>query len=99
MKVLDKENLLDLVKEGIHLVDFYAQWCGPCKMLMPILESIDKNVDIIKVDVDMFPELASNYGIMSIPTLIYFKDGEVVKKVNGFQDKNSFIKDIEEISK
>ncbi len=83
IKYLEDENLLDLVKEGIYIVDFYADWCGPCKMMSSVLENIDINV--IKVNTDTHQELAAQYGIMSIPTLIFFKDGKEVKKEVGFK--------------
>ena len=84
-KILSKEdNLMELVINGTHLVDFFATWCGPCQMLLPILDQVDF-VDVIKVDVDMHQELANKFGIMSVPTLILFKDGEIVKKELGFK--------------
>ena len=67
-------------------MDFYAQWCGPCKMQAPILEQLE-GIDVIKVDVDEHEDLARTYGIMSIPTLIFFKDGEIVKEEVGFKSK------------
>lgn len=56
------------------IVDFYADWCGPCKMLIPVLDEVDF-CDIVKVNVDKFPDIAKKFGIMSIPTLVFFKDG------------------------
>lgn len=91
MKYLENENFNDLIKDGFTIVDFYADWCGPCKMLSPILEEINEN--IIKVNVDAHPDLAREYGIMSIPALLFFKDGKVVEKNIGFTDKDS-IEDI-----
>ena len=90
---LEKNNLNDLVKDGLHLVDFFATWCGPCKMLMPVLEELDNDIDIIEVDIDEFEELAEEYRIMSVPTLVFFKDGKNVKEVVGFHSKD----DLEEI--
>ena len=83
---LEKENFNELISKGTHLVDFYAQWCGPCKMQAPILEQLE-GIDVIKVDVDEHEDLARTYGIMSIPTLIFFKDGEIVKEEVGFKSK------------
>ena len=81
MKYLEEnDNFEDLIKEGIYLVDFYAQWCGPCKMLSPILEGIEDKINIIKVDIDKFPLLANKYKILSIPTLIFFINGEEAEK-------------------
>ncbi len=72
------------------LVDFYATWCGPCKQLAPILEQIAEerpDVRIVKVDVDESADLASSFGVVSIPTLIYFKNGEVVSQTVGARNK------------
>lgn len=73
----------ELIKSKV-LVDFYAEWCGPCKRLGPILEEI-KSIDVIKVNVDMHPELARSYGVMSIPTLILFNEGKEIRKEIGFR--------------
>ncbi len=87
MKVLVKEdNFADLIKEGLVLVDFYANWCGPCKMLAPNLEELSKEYNIIKVNVDEFEELARDYTIMSIPSLFLFKDGNLIDKRLGYQE-------------
>lgn len=78
-----------IIKTGVTLVDFYADWCGPCKMLAPVLEELAKEVDvtILKVNVDQNPNVAQKYGIMSIPAIHLFKDGEVVAQKVGFQTK------------
>lgn len=90
MKKVNQIEFEEIVKNGYTLVDFFATWCGPCKMLAPILEELDsefENVDFVKVDVDEENELAARFGIMSIPAVYMFKDGEVVAKTGGFQPK------------
>ena len=82
---LEKENFNDLIKDKV-LVDFYAEWCGPCKMLAPELEKVDSELSVIKVNVDEFEDLAREYGVMSIPTLILFEKGEPIKQTIGFMD-------------
>ena len=93
MKIIDSVKEFDeVIAEGKVLVDFFAVWCGPCKMIAPVLEEIaDERDDIIivKVDVDETPDLARRYGIMSIPTLLLFKDGQLVSKTMGYQDQDS----------
>ncbi len=85
-----EEDFNKYINEDKVLVDFYATWCGPCKLISPIIEEIskeNKNLKVIKIDVDMFPELSRKYGIMSIPTLIVFSKGKEVKKHIGYLEK------------
>lgn len=84
---LKNENFKELIKEKT-LVDFYANWCGPCKMIAPELEKAESSVKVVKVDVDEFEDLAKEYGVMSIPTLILFEDGKELKRNIGFIDKD-----------
>lgn len=84
VKHLESENEFNELIKGRVLVDFYADWCGPCKRLAPLLEELE-DIDIIKVNVDMFDNLSRSYGIMSIPTLILFENGKEIKKIIGFQ--------------
>lgn len=80
-----------LTANDLVLVDFWANWCGPCKMLAPIVEEIAADYDgkmvVGKVDVDESPTLAERFGILSIPALFIFKDGEVKEKLIGFRQK------------
>ncbi|TDM15736.1 thioredoxin [Macrococcus bovicus] len=84
-------NFDEQIKEGVTLVDFWAPWCGPCKMIAPVLEDlagdVDGKADIVKVNVDDNQATAAKFEVMSIPTLIVFKDGQAVDKVVGFQPK------------
>ena len=81
-------NFVEATKDGVVLIDFWATWCGPCRMQAPILEKLSEELSedelkILKMDVDENPETARAFGIMSIPTLLFKKDGQVVKQVAG----------------
>ena len=83
-----------LKSEKIMLVDFFATWCGPCQMLAPVLEQISKEeeaFDIAKIDIDEAQELAINYGIQVVPTMLVFKNGQVVDTMEGFYSKVEII--------
>jgi thioredoxin 1 len=88
----NKDNFSDLIREGLVLVDFYADWCGPCKMLGPVLDNLAEElkgkVKIVKVNVDELSEIAQEYGVMSIPTLILFENGTMTKQNIGFLSKD-----------
>lgn len=86
IKHSNNENFNELVGEGRVLVDFFATWCGPCKMLSLVIEKLDKKnvIPIIKVDVDECEEVASKYRIFSVPTLIIFENGKEIKRKTGY---------------
>lgn len=95
VKYLKDENFNDEIKNGLVLVDFYADWCGPCRMVGPIIEEISnelKEVKVIKVNVDEREDVAKTYGIMSIPTIILFRDGQIDKKQIGFVPKEVLLR-------
>jgi len=96
---LNNSNYDETLKSGVVLVDFWAPWCGPCKMQTPILEKVAAAVGdaakISKVNVDEAPELAARYGIRSIPTLILFKDGEIVQQFIGLQQEAGLVSAIQ----
>ncbi|MEU8798170.1 thioredoxin [Spirillospora sp. NPDC048819] len=80
------------------LVDFWAEWCGPCRMVAPILEEISKEhgdkIDIVKLNIDENPQVPQQYGIMQIPTMNIYKGGEVVKQIMGAKPKAALLKDL-----
>lgn len=98
MKVVNETEFDETIKTGVTLVDFYADWCGPCKMLAPILEELDNeypDITFIKVNCDDEIKLAERYGIMSIPAVFMFKDGNIIGNTGGYRGKdemNNFIK-------
>ena len=98
MKIVNETEFDETIKTGATLVDFYADWCGPCKMLAPILEELDNeypDISFIKVNCDDEIKLAERYGIMSIPAVFMFKDGNIIGNTGGYRGKdemNNFIK-------
>ncbi len=94
VKELTKENFQEITKKGVILIDFWAPWCGPCKMLAPIIEEISEEVKgavFCKVNVDNNKELASEYKVMSIPSVFILKNGEVVDKFVGNIPKQAIL--------
>ena len=92
-KELTDATFDESIQSGVALVDFWAPWCGPCKMQGPIIEEIAKDFDgkatVGKLEVDENPKAAAKYGVQSIPTLVVFKDGKEVERFVGVQDKDS----------
>ena len=99
MKILNSNEFDNAIASGIVLVDFYADWCGPCKMLSPVLEGVAEKmkdkVTIVKVDVDRSPDLAAKFGVMSVPTMIMFKNGRQVDAFSGYMPEANLMANIE----
>ena len=96
MKITSAEFETEVINSELPvLVDFFATWCGPCKMMSPIVEELEEElkgkVKVFKVDVDEQRDLAEEYNIMSIPTFVVFKEGQVVATVLGMQDKEELL--------
>ena len=93
-------NFLEETKDGVVLIDFWASWCGPCRMLAPVLEQLDEEigdkVKITKMDVDQNQITPAEFGVMSIPTILVKKDGKVVEKLVGYQPKEKLDENLEQ---
>ena len=91
---LNKENLNEIINKGVTVLVFKADWCGPCKMLIPVIDDLsneftdNKEVKITKINVDLESDLANKYGIRGIPALLFFKNGELVDRLSGVQPKD-----------
>lgn len=92
---LTKDNFDSITSSGLVLVDFWAEWCGPCRMQAPILdqleEKIGSKVKVCKLNVDDHPDIARRFGVFSIPTIIAFRDGEQINKAVGVQSREQLI--------
>ena len=90
---LNDDNFHNEVSKGVSLVDFYADWCGPCKAIAPIIEELAEEFEgkakIIKVDIDAAQEVATTFGVTAIPTIILVKDGQEIKRFVGIKDKDT----------
>lgn len=101
-KVISSSEFKSQVLESgeLVMVDFFAEWCGPCKMLAPALEELGSEMEgrarILKVDVDRSPDLAQKYGISGVPTVMIFKNGTAVEKMVGFQPKQALKSKLEQ---
>ncbi|MGA9046001.1 thioredoxin [Sulfuricurvum sp.] len=91
---LTVSNFDEVTKEGVSLVDFWAPWCGPCRMIAPVIEELaaeyEGKANICKVNTDEEQDIAVKYGIRSIPTILFFKNGEVVEQMVGAASKQAF---------
>ncbi len=103
MELINEKNFKEKTSKGVVVVDFFANWCGPCRMLSPILEEVQEElgdkVKIYKVNVDEEENLSRQFGIMSIPCVIFFKNGEVADKQIGLVSKDILISKIENVAK
>lgn len=99
LKYLNDDNFKDTVKEGVVLVDFYADWCGPCRMIAPIVEQLSKEMKgkatIAKLDIETAQKTTSEFGVTSIPTVIVFNKGQEVKRFVGVKDKATLMAAVE----
>ena len=92
-KVINTNNFAEETANGVVVVDFYATWCGPCKMLAPVFEELEKDMDgqakFVKIDIDESMEIARKYMVSSVPTVMIFKDGKTVDTMVGFKPKDA----------
>lgn len=100
MKIINENEFEATIANGVVLVDFFATWCGPCKMLTPVLEELSEELagkmQIVKVDVDQSGDLAMRFGIMSVPTMLIFKNGEAVGSLQGYMPKQQLLEKLQQ---
>ena len=95
---MNNEQFQDSIREGLVLVDFFATWCGPCKMLKPVLQEIEaEGTKVIYIDVDKDVEIRDSYGVMAVPTLLVFVDGQLKGRTGGYKSK-AVIQELLELS-
>lgn len=95
LKYLNDDNFEATIAKGVTLVDFYADWCGPCRRIAPLIEElaneVSGNVTIAKLDIEQAQKTTAEFQVMSIPTIIVFKDGKEHKRLVGLADKNTLL--------
>ena len=102
MKIIkSNEEFNSLINsDSLVVIDFFATWCGPCKMLSPVLENVSNvlnNVEFIKVDIDQFNELASQYKVQSVPTIVFVKNGNEINRHIGYIDEDTLVEKIKNL--
>lgn len=101
-KIVSTEEFREEIKNGVTLVDFFATWCGPCKMLSPVIDEIASEMEgkavVVKVDSDQLGELCAEYNIRLLPTLVFFKDGKEVDKIVGVAEKEDIIEKLNSLA-
>lgn len=99
--ILDESNFDEKIKSGVALVDFYATWCPPCNAIAPTVDKIEKEYEgkalVAKVNVSESSDLADRFGITAIPTFIFFKDGQAVKKTMGIMNEKLFKEELDKL--
>ena len=99
---INDEQFNEIIKgDNPVVVDFHAEWCGPCKVLSPILDELDsevENVEFVKINVDEYPELSGSYGVMAVPTVIIFQNGEVKDRFAGVKPKEAILEKVSALS-
>lgn len=89
----DETNFNNVLKQNdVCLVDFFATWCGPCRMLAEELKKLENKINIVKIDIDENPNLATEYSVDVVPTMYVFKNGKAVKKIEGYMQKNEILR-------
>ena len=98
VNVMNQTDFDNIISNGVTVVDFFATWCGPCKMLAPVLEDLSTDlegkVNFYKADVDVLKELSAKFNIMSVPTVLIFKDGEKKKAMVGYKPKEEILAEL-----
>ena len=95
------ENFDEATSRGVCLLDFWAEWCGPCRMFAPVLDQVANELDgkalVVKMNVEEAPNLAKKFAVRTIPAVFILKDGEIVKQFVGVQDKAKLVKEVESV--